>query len=255
VIVYFAATAPEARRALHYEYSSLPSLLVSYPTLYRHWEAFPKLKIRGWALDSGAYSAFHSGVVVSLVGYLECIAKLRDTAYPPTIIFALDDISDWRASVRNTEIMWQRGVEAIPCYHVGEPWDVLRGYARDYPRVALGGAARKGQTVRRRFIQECFSHIWPKRVHGLAFAPTIGNLTMAPFDSVDASSWGMEPLKWRGMEHVYKGLKQVAGLPCPVVQDSLKRAVEKGLDMQAFADNYWRKEYAELECLSHAAAA
>jgi len=42
------------------------------------------------------------------------------------------------------------------------------GFARDYPKLAVGGVTRLRGDARHRFIQQVFARVWPKRVYGLA---------------------------------------------------------------------------------------
>jgi hypothetical protein len=166
-----------------------PALLVSgvyvdgFLPLMKDWH------FRRWALDSGAFSAMNSGIDVNLDWYMEIVKRCRDSARPPDEIFALDVIGDWREGLKNTEAMWKAGIEAIPCFHKGEPWDLLKGLARDYPKIALGGVA--GHTERPqalRWVQECFARVWPKPIHGFGMLDDQIAL-YAPFASVDSSSW------------------------------------------------------------------
>lgn len=248
--VYFASVENRGSEALCQEYAyRQPCLLVSYEYIDIVYPFFGRMKIRYWALDSGAFSAFSSGSTVTLAGYMDCIRRLRDTPYPPDIHFALDEIGDWQRSKRNTELMWAKGFEAIPTFHVGEPWDLLVGYARDYPRIALGGVARLRGRGKLDFAKECFSRVWPKHVHGLGFSPTISNLTTVPFHSIDATSWQMGPLIFSNFSVAYKGLKNRHVAP-HVAAATLKRHVEHGLKMEQLADAYWKREYEELRCLS-----
>jgi hypothetical protein len=179
-------------------------LLVSYA-----WEKdFRKLLERGyrpqeWVLDSGAYSFKHSGTPVTVDDFCRGIDMLvKCAAGPPSEIYALDVIGDWRATYANVRTMERRGYNAIPCFHLGEPFDVLKTYAQNYPKVAIGGVARiRGGAGLRQFLDKCFAAAWPVRIHGFAAVrPDV--LRDYPFDSVDSSTWCRTAQRygwWAGM--------------------------------------------------------
>jgi hypothetical protein len=179
----------------------VPALLVSFVYLDGFLPMREELSYRDWALDSGAFSAHNSGTPVDLDSYIRVARELQDSDPSLAEVFALDDIGDWRASARNTEVMWEAGVEAIPTYHYGEPPEVLDRIAERYPKIALGGVARSLRGKKRaEWFSQCFARVWPKRVHG--FGVFDQSLVMAfPFESCDATSWEINPCafgNWRG---------------------------------------------------------
>jgi hypothetical protein len=95
-----------------------PSLLVSffYITVFTN-EARNKYVYREWVLDSGAFSAKNIGAEIDLREYIEEIKLQQDSGDPPSEVFALDVIGDWRASMKNCKQMWKSGIEAIPTAH------------------------------------------------------------------------------------------------------------------------------------------
>jgi len=178
-----------------------PAVLTSYAYI-RGWQRALEsgsAQFRDWVLDSGAYTAFSRGKPVVLQEYIDFVKALSDTPHPPSEVFALDVIGDWRASLANTEEMWRQGIEAIPCYHQGEPWDVAVGMAKDYPKMALGGMVGLTVNAKRDWCQEAFSRIWPARVHGFGLcAEKI--MLKCPFESVDSANWVWPRIlgNWKG---------------------------------------------------------
>lgn len=138
---------------------SAPALLVSYVYLKPFLDRQSQYVYRDWALDSGAFSAHMTGTKIELAAYIDVCQRLKASDPTLTDVFALDVIGDWKASLKNVEEMWRAGVEAIPCYHIGEPESVLKGLAKDYPKIAIGGVAREKPQKKLAFAKECFARV------------------------------------------------------------------------------------------------
>ena len=164
------------------------AVLCSYAFIDRFDRWRDSIAFRDWSMDSGAFTAHHQGRPVDLDEFIEaCQERLAND--PQLIeVFALDDLADPEITRRNTERMWEAGVQAIPCYHYGEPEEYLRHYARTYPKIALGGVAKLHGGEKQRLIRQCFARIWPKLVHGFGIT-TEADVMCAPWDSVHSSSW------------------------------------------------------------------
>lgn len=171
-----------------------PSILISYV----YFEKFLPLLNRcdlytEWVIDSGAFSAFSLKIEIKLQDYIDRVKRLRDTPNPPLEVFGLDVIGDWKAGLRNVEEMWRQGIEAVPTFHAGEPEDVLKGIAKDYPKIALGGSARRMKgNLRFNYLQECFNRVYPKRIHGFGVGKEDYVLRL-PFETTDATTWMLSP--------------------------------------------------------------
>jgi hypothetical protein len=189
-------------------------------------------------MDSGAFSAFSSGVEIDLQAYIDCCQELLATDPTLTEVFALDVIGDWKASLKNAEEMWRQGVEAIPCFHYGEPWDLLKGLAKDYPKIALGGCV--GKKDKDKFALQCFARVWPKKVHGFGFGSEKSIMTI-PFHSVDATNWEMGPCAY-GRWNAFGGKMSVRGSA-----QNLRAEVEWYLELERKARDRWKREMALLE--------
>jgi len=170
-----------------------PALLVSYVYLETFLEAKKGFIYRDWVLDSGAFSAHNSGIEIKLQDYIDTCKRLKEEDPTLTEVYALDVIGNWKQSLKNCEAMWKQGVEAIPCFHVGEPESVLKGIAKDYPKIALGGAV--GYRKRDEWAAQCFSRVWPKLIHGFGFGSDKSIMAL-PWHSVDATSWEVGPCKY-----------------------------------------------------------
>lgn len=218
-----------------------PALLVSYVYLTSFLQRRANVFYRDWVLDSGAFSAHMSGTEIRLQDYIDTCKRLLETDPTLTEVYALDVIADWRATLRNTEEMWRQGVRAIPTYHRGEPVDYLRGIARDYPKIALGGVARARPAEKIDFALKCFSHIWPKRVHGFGYGMEKA-LMAVPFHSADATSWEMGPCafgRWNSLGGKLSVRKH----------HNITAEVVWYLEMERRIQARWRKEMAVLDAL------
>ena len=176
-----------------------PGLLVAYPFVERFFKDEYNYEYRDWVMDSGAFSAWSSGTEIDLDDYIDECKRLLDGDNPPSEIFALDVIGEWRPSVSNCEKMWKEGIEAIPTFHYGSPWDVLHRLVDNYPKVAIGGIAKMHGEKRYRFIDQVFARAWPKKLHGFGIGEEKGTLRL-PWHSVDSSVWELMPCgfgKWR----------------------------------------------------------
>lgn len=216
-----------------------PALLVSYVYLPPFLENKHRYCYRDWVLDSGAFSAHNSGTEINLDAYITCCKKLLEEDSSLTEIFALDVIGDWKASVKNAEQMWKKGVEAIPTFHYGSPWEVLKGLAKDYPKIAIGGCV--GKRDKDKFAAQCFARVWPKKIHGFGFGSEKSIMTL-PFHSVDATNWELAPCKygtWKAFGHQRVSVRGSA--------QNLRAEVEWYLDLERRARERWKKEMQKLE--------
>lgn len=219
-----------------------PALLVSYVYLAPFRRHRARYAFRDWVLDSGAFSAKQLGTVIDLNAYIATCQELLATDPQLTEVFALDVIGDWRGTVRNTERMWAAGVPAIPAFHVGAPWELLLDLARQYPKIALGGAV--GYRAKLPWAQQAFArikrdlgHLVP--IHGFGFGGAEAVMAL-PWHSVDATNWEIGPCKYGRWARF--GQMSVRGS-----QQNLRSEVEWYLDLERRARARWRAEMAALE--------
>lgn len=221
----------------------LPRVLISY----WYYESFARVReqlyFQDYVLDSGAFSAKHSGADIDLNEYIEFCLNLQKTDPLCKEIYALDVIGDYKETLKNTEKMWNAGIEAIPCYHLGEPWEALDYLAANYPKIALGGVALLRGKQKVAWAQYCFSRIWPKKVHGFACV-TESILAAVPFHSVDATSW-LGPLRFgqpfRGMRGHIKAIRGGKSYK------SIQLEIDAYLKLEERIAHRWRKELELLE--------
>lgn len=217
--------------------------LISFYYLKQFLKVEPH-ETRNWVMDSGAFSAHNSGAEIKVDDYIKTCGEMIKADKKLVEIFALDVIGDHEASLLNAEMMWQAGVPAIPCYHAGEPWEMLTHIAAHYPKIAIGGVARKGEEIKIKFAEQCFARVWPKKIHG--FGMSSEAIVMGfPFHSVDSSSWELAPqafgnwLKFKKMEAKAKNF--------PDGYMDLRSQVKYFLDLEGRARGKWSKEMELLE--------
>jgi hypothetical protein len=210
-----------------------PSVLISF-AYAREWSKVSHLDLwREVVLDSGAFSVAKTGETIDLVEFGEWALAERARDPRVTEIFTLDVIGgSWRESLKNTEDLWKMGVDVIPVFHVGEPTDLLKCLARDYPKVALGGAV--GYRKRVEWAAICFKHVWPKKLHGLGFGET--SLATLPFHTIDNSSWDFAPRQFGNYHSLQTQLPTRSSSKL-----NLRCEVEFYLDEEARYRRYWAK--------------
>lgn len=195
-------------------------------------------------LDSGAHSAWTQGVSINLDAYIKFIKDHLDYLH---VYAALDDIHDWRKSVKNTEYMEAAGLKPIAVFHVGEPWELLEDMVKKYDYIALGGNGKAPNAeALRLFMNEAWSRICDDKgvakckVHG--FGMTRKDLMEKyPWYSVDSTS----PILAAGMGRVVTDKWEVIDLSIVSGTPSLvdKMYIEqRGYDVIELTNDYILRE-------------
>jgi len=149
-------------------------------------------------LDSGAFSAFTQGVKMDLPKYCKYILDNRDIIEEVDgclLASVLDAIGDADETWRNQNRMEQFGVRPLPCFHYGEPVEVLEYYIANYEYITIGGMVPISSPQ----LQIWLDRIWgqhltkpdgsPKlKVHGFGLT-SVPLMARYPWYSVDSSSW------------------------------------------------------------------
>lgn len=140
-------------------------------------------------LDSGAYSASSLGAPIHLSSYIDFCKRTQGIW---TNVFNLDVIGDAHTTLKNQLLMEEAGLNPIPVFHLGDPWEYLEFYIANYDYIGLGGLAGKHTSIRVPFLDRCFemvaASVRKPRFHGLGC--TSWNLICRyPWKSVDSSTW------------------------------------------------------------------
>ena len=176
------------RATATFQVETKPSILVSF-AYADSWRRYARLDYwREIVLDSGVFTFRKKGERVDLSAFIDWVNEMKSVDPRVTDVFTLDQGGPVETRA-NTEALWKAGIEAMPVYHVGEPTSVLKGYARDFPKIAIGGSVGYGR--RMEWAALCFREVWPKKIHGLGYG--VKSLRHLPFHSVDCSSWSIRP--------------------------------------------------------------
>ena len=143
-------------------------------------------------LDSGAFSAFSIGSVIDINKYCDYIHENQDIVLHASV---LDAIGDPDGTWRNQMEMERQGTHPLPCYHYGEPTEVLDWYVSRYEYITIGGMV----PISNPQLKIWLDRIWeehltntdgsPKlKVHGFGLtSPAL--MAGYPWYSVDSSTW------------------------------------------------------------------
>lgn len=168
-----------------YRSRDIPSIVSLFPMYSSQLDVF---------IDSGAYSAWNSGVSIDVHEYANWI----QCAGMGSVYANLDVIGDPKGSYRNQRILEDTyGLSPIPVFHPNEDWKWLRMYLKSNDYIALGGISQERSpemlmpwAIRAFQLGSEFG----TRFHG--FAVTAWTLLKAlPWYSCDSSTW-INGVKW-----------------------------------------------------------
>ncbi len=216
------------------------NLLIAYPYLRKFAQDVQRWSPARMLLDSGAFSAWQSGISIDLD------ALTRESKKPRwTESVSLDVIGSWRGSMQNVVAMRAAGSPAMPVFHVGDPWSLLDFYCGAWPKVGLGGMVGRDRMEIMRWLEQVFARRWPHRFHG--FGKTDEPITMAfPFHSADSTSWTV-PVSFATSVRI-RGAKigKVCGAPDRLLQPTLRYSIESFLELENKLRARWERELAPL---------
>jgi hypothetical protein len=146
-------------------------------------------------LDSGAFSAYTQNVTIDIQKYCQYIERNKDIFHCASV---LDAIGDYKGTYRNQiamQNMLPKELWPLPCYHYGEPHEVLEYYIANYEYITIGGMVPIPNATLGPWLDEIWSKFLtnldgtPKlRVHGFGLT-SLPLMFRYPWYSVDSSSW------------------------------------------------------------------
>jgi hypothetical protein len=151
-------------------------------------------------LDSGAFSAYTQKVTIDLGKYCDYIHTNSDIIEVASVLDHISDDTKEKAAEntwRNQEEMERRGVFPLPCFHYGEPIEVLKYYVSKYKYITLGGMVPISTPQLKLWLDRIWADVLanedgtPKvKVHGFGLT-SLPLMMRYPWYSVDSSTWVM----------------------------------------------------------------
>lgn len=238
---------------------SVEHMLESYHYVHRD-SMVAKLRKEGktFFLDSGAFSAWNMNAVIDIRDYCKYIEKNHDLFHISSVLDAIGDHKGTFWNQRRMEELLPRDMWPLPCYHYGEPLDVLRHYADNYEYITIGGMVPISNKQLIYWLDEIWSKVLvdskgkPRlKVHGFGLT-SLTLMFRYPWHSVDSSSWvqfagnGMILLPGMGRQiniSSKSGQRKTEGQHIDTIPEAQRAAIEaeiiaEGADPQRLRDLY-----------------
>jgi hypothetical protein len=145
---------------------------------------------KGIFLDSGAFSAWKKGEAIDREAYADYALSGDFDAVAGDL--RIGD-ADPDQTLIDTDYLSGLGLNALPAYHQGEPWEFLDHLVESYEYIGLGCTEEFSVTNSvTDWLYKCFWRICDEKghprvkVHGYRFTARMGDF---PFWSVDSTSW------------------------------------------------------------------
>lgn len=136
-------------------------------------------------LDSGAFTAWKANKPILLDDYCRFIESLP---FKPWRYFTLDMVGDPEGSMKNYQIMLDRGFKPVPIFTRGEDPGVLEEYYKTSDVVGIGGLV--GTEGAKGFVKGIMKKVNGRKVHLLGFTNLSFLKVYKPY-MADSSSWEM----------------------------------------------------------------
>lgn len=149
-------------------------------------------------LDSGAFSAYTQGVSIDIGKFCDYCHRNSDFLEVVSVLDVID-FNDKKKSIKGTYQnlmeMKRRGIDALPCFHYGEPEEVLQHYAEHYDHITIGGMVPISTPQLMLWLDRLWDRYLtnpdgsPKlKVHGFGLT-SLPLMMRYPWYSVDSSTW------------------------------------------------------------------
>jgi hypothetical protein len=141
----------------------------------------------GLFVDSGAFSVYNSGKSIDIDEFCKFVITNRSHF---DVVASLDVIGNWEESKKNYKYLIKQGADVLPCYHYGEPIDLLDWYTSITDYVGIGGMVGINRRQRESFLDSVFCRhpdIEKVKLHGFG----VNDFTLLnkyPFYSVDSAA-------------------------------------------------------------------
>lgn len=196
--LYLAGNAPWRNNGLYDETIKKYPLSILESFYYAdEWTEWVIPRVSNFMLDSGVFTmAYGAG---SNVDYYEYTERYIDFINKNNVkLFFEMDIDDVAGLAKAEELRRKieigTGKQPIPIFHKTRGKDYFINMCKNYPYVAIGGIAGKGNMTKRKEYMPYFkwfidtAHKYGAKIHGLGFTD-LKALEVFDFDSVDSTSW------------------------------------------------------------------
>jgi len=135
-------------------------------------------------LDSGAFSAWKSGIEINIDEYIQYIKDNHIGKY-----IVLDVVGDSEKTYENLKYMESKGLQPVPVFHLGSGLKYLQQLVdEEYYYICLGGTVGSSREKRTEFFDKCFKRFPDTYFHGLGMTdPKL--MVKYPWFSVDSTTW------------------------------------------------------------------
>lgn len=155
---------------------------------------------RPFFLDSGAFTAYSRGKIITVEEYggylqryheqIDIYANLDAIPRSPS---ERDRQIGAEQTLANQQALEAMGLKPIPVFHMGEPWEYLVEYLKNYEYICLGGLVSVGK------LDSYLDEVWGRflvdgagrpthKIHGFGLT-SLRHLSSYPWWSVDSSTW------------------------------------------------------------------
>jgi hypothetical protein len=142
-------------------------------------------------IDSGAWSAFNSGVEISIVNYMNYLQEnLRRGLIDQYV--SMDVIGDSELSLFFWNIMRKKGFSPIPVYHYKENEKYLKYYAKRTDLIAIGGTVPESNKTTVAEWTRLIVWTYPEIKFHLLGSSSRKIIDTVDLYSVDSSTWIMQ---------------------------------------------------------------
>lgn len=191
-------------------------------------------------IDSGAFSAFNSGHHVTLDGYCSFIESLP---FKPEHYFMLDVIANPDATMKNYQVMIERGFKPIPIFTPGAPFDHIDEYLKTSEYLGCPGLLEKYSSQSLHFLKKVFDRAKGAKIHMLGYTKPSYVKHFKPF-SCDSTSWvrtqryGVMDVYIGKGEYISWHRRQATQKPKPEIAEAVRNL---GFDVAQFqSESAWR---------------
>lgn len=143
-------------------------------------------------IDSGAYTAFTSGVPIKIESYMKFLDMIKEYA---SWYANLDAIGDSEETWKNQRILEENGFSPVPVFHQGSRLDLFREIITTYTgKIALGGIAGRPKWMFPLFLKVCADILVgtndrpENHIHIFGVSPTPELCGIHPWGSYDSST-------------------------------------------------------------------